>query len=129
MVVTNTVGVVFTAALLSVSDAGPTFIFPDNGTTNAFVWTQLSPASRKAVCSATRFTPVPPELTGVFKMAKAEQRRLAALESDGRLALDEVAKRRGRLVIAFRRACQKHRVSQAETEALLRRVMSEKMSD
>ena len=122
MVVTNLLGVAFTATLMSVSDAGPTFVFPEDGATNTLTWSQLSPASYRMVCAAAKFTPVPPALRPVYRMAEAEQARLAALEADGRLAPDEAARRRVRLQNAFRKACRKRGLSAAEIESLLRRL-------
>ena len=72
MVVTNALGVAFTATLLAASDAGVTFAFSEDGATNALAWAQLAPASRAAVCDALDFAPVPPALAATFAVARNE---------------------------------------------------------
>lgn len=122
MVVTNALGVAFTATLLAASDAGVTFVFPEDGATNALAWAKLSPASRDAVIAATQFAPVPPELAATFRQAKGDLARLADLVADGRLQPDEAARRRAGLVRAFRKACGKIGLADAQTELLLKRL-------
>ena len=93
MVVTNALGVAFTATLLAASDAGVTFAFPEDGATNALAWAQLAPASRAAVCDALDFAPVPPPLAAMFAYAQGDLRRVAALVADERLDAAEARAR------------------------------------
>lgn len=122
MVVTNVLGVAFTATLLSASDAGAAFVFPEDGATNVLAWSRLSPASRDAVCAAADFEPLPPELAATVRQAKDELARLADLEADGRLTPEAAAVQRRRLPAVFRKACGRRGIPPARTERLLKRL-------
>lgn len=107
MVVTNALGVAFTAVLLSASDAGVTFVFPEDGATNTLAWTSLSEGSRTAVSAVTGFEPVPPKLAAAFAQATRDSRRIAALVADNRLDAETAAERRRHLRETFLRFCRK----------------------
>jgi len=122
MVVTNALGIAFTATLLSASDAGVTFVFPEDGATNRLAWSKLSAASQAAVRSETQFAPVPPVLVPTFQMAQTEMKRIHALSSDGRLSASDAAVRRQRVRQVFVRACRQRNLSEEETALLVRRI-------
>lgn len=122
MIVTNMVGVAFTATLLAASDSGATFVFPEDGATNTLAWAQLSPVSRAAVCAAGDFEPVPPELVAAFNLAQRELRRLSALEADQRISVSEAGLRRSRLRDAFARKCAKAGLGENRIARLLNRL-------
>jgi len=121
MVITNAFGVAFTAALLSAAQTGVTFVFPEDGATNEFAWSRLSPESRETICEATGFTPVPPALTATFRMAVRESGKLDALAADNRLDAAEVARRRSALRAKLARKCLEHGLSDERIEAILKR--------
>lgn len=122
MVVTNALGIAFTATLLAASDAGVTFSFPGDGATNTLAWAQLAPCSQSAVCEAAGFAPVPPELAATFRLAEREMRRLEALEADRRIDVAEATRRREAIRTAFSRKCRDRGVSAARTDLLLKRL-------
>jgi len=122
MIVTNAVGAVFTAALLSASDAGVTFVFSEDGATNVLAWSALSPASREAVCRATDFEPLPPELAATFEQARRELRKLAALQSDGRLDSATAEKRRQSLRHLLLHKCRSQELPDDIAERLLKKL-------
>ena len=119
MVVTNAIGIAFTATLLAASDAGVTFAFPEDGATNTLAWAQLAPASRAAVCDALDFAPVPPALAATFAVAQGELRRVDALAADGRLDAGTAARRRASVCAAFARRAG---LDGAQVARLLRRL-------
>ena len=122
MVVTNALGVAFTATLLAASDAGVTFAFPEDGATNALAWAQLAPASRAAVCDALDFAPVPPALAATFAVARNELRRVAALVADERLDAAEAVRRRAAIRAAFARRARAAGLDEAAIRRLLARL-------
>ena len=122
MVVTNALGVAFTATLLAASDAGVTFAFPEDGATNALAWAQLAPASRAAVCDALDFTPVPPALASTFALAQGELRRIDALVADERLDAATAARRRASVCAAFARRARAAGLDVAAIRRLLARL-------
>ncbi len=122
MVVTNALGVAFTATLLAASDAGVTFAFPEDGATNALAWAQLAPASRAAVCDALDFAPVPPPLAAMFAYAQGDLRRVAALVADERLDAAEAVRRRAAIRAAFARRARAAGLDVAAIRRLLARL-------
>lgn len=122
MVVTNILGIAFSATLLTATDAGVTFVFPEDGATNALAWTQLVPASRTAVCDALDFAPVPPTLVATFAYAQGDLRRIAALVADERLDASEAARRRVAIRAAFARRARAVGCSEVEIRRLLARL-------
>jgi len=122
MVVTNALGVAFTAALLSASDAGATFVFPEDGATNTLAWTRLAPASQEAVVAATGFAPVPPELAATYRQAKASLLRISDMEAEKRIEPSLAARRRANVLSAFARRCREQGLSETQTSLLLRRL-------
>lgn len=122
MVVTNLVGVAFAATLLGASDEGVAFAFPEDGATNVLSWTQISPASRKAVCEAADFEPVPPELVATFNLTRRELQRLSALEADRRIDTAEADARRVRARAFLSRRCADAGLDGQQTERLLKRL-------
>jgi len=123
MVVTNVLGIAFTATVLAASDAGVTFVFPEDGATNRLAWAKLSPASQAAVCAETRFTPIPPLLAGTYLMAETELKRIRALSSDGRMSPEEAADRRQTVMSLFAEACRSHGVSKPVQDRLFIRLL------
>ena len=122
MVVTNALGVAFTATLLAASDAGVTFAFSEDGATNALAWAQLAPASRAAVCDALDFAPVPPPLAATFAYAQGDLRRVAALVADERLDAAEAARRRAAIRAAFARRARAAGLDEAAIRRLVARL-------
>ena len=122
MVVTNALGVAFTATLLAASDAGVTFAFSEDGATNALAWAQLAPASRAAVCDALDFAPVPPALAATFAVARNELRRVDALVADERLDVAAAARRRAFVRAAFARRARAAGLDEAAIRRLLARL-------
>lgn len=118
MVVTNALGVAFTAALLSASDAGVTFVFPEDGATNTLAWASLSGSSRASVSAATGFEPVPPQLAAAFAQAERDSRRIAALVADERLDAETAAERRRRLRRTFMKFCRKQGINDVRAARL-----------
>jgi len=122
MVVTNALGIAFTATVLSVTDAGVTFVFPEDGATNRLAWSKLAPASQMAICEETQFAPVPPALAATFQMAQRELRRIRALSSGERLEPDVAARRRQTVREVFEAACQEQAIPKETTRLLVRRL-------
>lgn len=122
MVVTNIFGIAISATLLTATDTGVTFVFPEDGATNALAWTQLVPASRTAVCDALDFAPVPPTLVATFAYAQGDLRRIAALVADERLDASEAARRRVAIRAAFVRRARAVGCSEVEVRRLLARL-------
>ena len=122
MVVTNALGVAFTATLLAASDAGVTFAFSEERTTKALAWAQLAPASRAAVCDALDFAPVPPALAATFAVARNELRRVDALVADERLDVAAAARRRASVRAAFARRARAAGLDEAAIRRLLARL-------
>ena len=122
MIVTNMVGVAFSATLLAASDSGATFFFPEDGATNTLAWSQLSSSSRAAVCAASDFEPVPPELVAAFGLAQKDLLRLSALEADGRITASEANPRRNRLREAFAKKCAKAGLDKTRIARLQKRL-------
>ena len=122
MVVTNALGVAFTATLLAASDAGVTFAFSEDGATNALAWAQLAPASRAAVCDALDFAPVPPALAATFAVARNELRRVDALVADERLDVAAAARRRAPVRADFARRARAAGLDEAAIRRLLARL-------
>jgi len=121
MVVTNMLGIAFTATLLSASDAGVTFVFPEDGATNTLAWTQLSASSQDAVCAAADFAPVPPGLAATFRLVWNDLRRLEVLAEDRKLTPEEATQQCDAAKQAFRKRCLKKGLSPQRTELLMRR--------
>ena len=122
MVVTNAIGIAFTATLLAASDAGVTFAFPEDGATNTLAWAQLAPAPRAAFFDALDFAPVPPAFTATFAGAQGELRRVDALAADGRLDAGTAARRRASVCAAFARRARAAGLDGAQVARLLRRL-------
>jgi len=122
MIVTNMLGVAFAATLLSASDAGVTFVFPEDGATNTLAWAQLDLSSQDAVCEAAGFAPVPPELAATFRIAKKELLRLDAFEADNRIEPAEIAARRAAVRKTFKKKCGEKGLPYRRTDLLLRRL-------
>ena len=106
MVWTNAVGVAFVATLVSASDKGALFEFPEDGATNVIAWQQLSPDSAHRVCEETGFVRIPPAPVPILGQAKLELTRLDALVADGRLDPEHAARRRQRVIDFFIRSCR-----------------------
>ncbi len=118
MVVTNALGVAFTATLLSVGDSGAVFVFPEDGATNTIALSQLSKESAERVSAAAGYVPVPPALAATYSMARDSLARVAALAADGRLDAAAASERRSRILAAFERACREKGVSPGHTGRL-----------
>lgn len=127
MILTNYLGVVFTAMALSANDSAVVFVHPEDGATNTLAWTRLSEPSQAAVSRQLSFAPVPPVLAATFRMAVRELRRIDALAEDGRLEPVAASTRRAAVFRAFERKCRGHGVS-SERLLLLRRRLREKES-
>jgi len=121
MVVTNILGVAFTATLLSATDAGVTFVFPEDGATNRLAWAKLSPASREAVCEWLRFAPVPPAVAAAYRQTDRELRKIAAFVADGRMDAAAAARRRRTVRAVFVRICREKGIPERTIDLLLRR--------
>lgn len=119
MVVTNYLGAVFTATLLSVSERGATFVFPEDGATNTLAFSKLSSESSEAVCRAKGFIRVPPEISATFDRVKSDLKRVDDLLADKRLSVDKAAERRERVLTTFRGICSQKGISCERTEALV----------
>jgi len=122
MVVTNAMGVVFMATLLSASDAGVTFVFPEDGATNRLAWSKLSDASRDAVCETLQFAPVPPLVAATYGLTERELRKLAAFEASRRMTPEAGARRRQAIHAAFAKVCREKGVPDRERDLLLLRL-------
>ena len=94
IVVTNALGVAFTATLLSVGDAGATFVFPEDGATNTLALSQLSPASATRVCEIAGYKPVPRAVAARRAKAERELKRIDALLAEGRIDAETAERRR-----------------------------------
>ena len=119
MVWTNAVGVAFVATLVSASDKGALFEFPEDGATNVIAWQQLSPDSAHRVCEETGFVRIPPALVPILGQTKAELARLNALVADGRLDPEQAARRRQRAIEVFTRTCREKGLSDDEITSLV----------
>ena len=122
MVVTNALGAAFTATLLSVGDAGATFVFPEDGATNTLAFAKLSEATVRSVCAATGFVIVPAAVRPAYDLAKCNLASIDAQLSDGKLAADEAQSRRRRVREAFRRVCREKGVGEKEADRIFDRV-------
>lgn len=122
MVWTNVVGAAFSAALLSVSDTGATFVFADTGRTNAVNWRELSPATAARIQSERDFAPVPPALAATWARAQAELRRADDLLADGNLTADLHARRRAAVLRAFGKVCRAKGLPEETARRLDRRL-------
>lgn len=114
MVVTNALGVAFTATLLSVGDAGAVFVFPEDGATNTLAFSQLSEESARRVCEAAGFVRIPPSVASAFSFAQNSLRRIDALVADGRMDAGAARRRKSRIIRAFECTCREKGVSDAE---------------
>ena len=123
MVVTNAVGAVFAATLLSVGDAGATFVFPEDGATNTLALSQLSKESARRVCEAAGYVPVPPALAATFDMAKRDLARIEALLADDRMDADAARTKRARVFETFRRVCREKGLGESDAERLRRALL------
>lgn len=106
MVWTNVVGAAFSAALLSVSDSGATFVYADTGKTNRVNWSELSPATAARIQSEREFAPVPPALAATWARAQAELQRADDLLADGNMSPELHARRRAAVLRAFGKVCR-----------------------
>ena len=106
MVVTNALGAAFAATLLSVGDAGATFVFPEDGATNTLALSQLSKESAAHVCKAAGYVPVPPAVAATYSLAKGNLVRIDALAADGRIDAAAARERKARVLRAFERTCR-----------------------
>ena len=122
MVWTNAVGVAFTATLLSVGNDGAKFVFPEDGATNTLPLVKLSAASARRACEVCGFVPVPPALVSTFAQARRDLQRLADLEADGRIAVQQGNARRARIRAAFLSICREKGVTAADARALLQKL-------
>ena len=122
MVWTNAVGVAFTATLLSVGSDGAKFVFPEDGATNTLPLAKLSAASARRACEIGGFVPVPPALVATFEQARRDWQRLADMEADGRIAVQQGNVRRARIRAAFLRSCREKGVSAVDARALLQKL-------
>lgn len=118
MVVTNALGVAFTATLLSVGDAGAVFVFPEDGATNTLAFSQLSEESARQVCEAVGYVRIPPSVASAFSFAQNNLRRINALAADGRIDADAAYLRKSRVIRIFDRTCQEKGIPDAERAAL-----------
>ena len=105
MVVTNALGIAFTATLLSAGPNGATFVFPEDGATNTLAFSQLSPDSVRRVCEESGYVIIPPVLVAAANVAKRDLERIDALLADGRIDAETAALRRRRILAAFKRIC------------------------
>jgi len=121
MVITNAIGVAFTAIALSALDADVTFVFPEDGATNMLAWTSLSDASRQSVSQAMGFVPVPPSLAATVRMAQREKLRIDGLAADGRIDAATASVLRKRLQETFCKACLRRGLTEAQSFALFDR--------
>lgn len=94
MVVTNALGIAFTAAVLSASDAGVTFVFPEDGATNTIAWTKLSPASQRTIAAETGYERLSPAQQRAQAKARTELERTAIMEREGQIDAETAARRR-----------------------------------
>lgn len=123
MIVTNALGVAFTAVLLSASDVGASFVFPEDGATNTLVWTRLSEDSRNAVVALTGFEPVPPALTAVFAQAKRDRQRIDAMVAEKTIDASDAVECKLRLRAAFLKACRKKGIDDERAKRLAERCL------
>lgn len=126
MIWTNAVGAAFTAAVLSVSDGGATFVFPGTGQTNLLTWTQLSAATAARIQAAHAFVPVPPAAAATWTRARSELQRADDLLADGRLTREEHARRCAAVRRAFTRVCTTKGLSPEIIQRLLSRLEEKK---
>lgn len=122
MILTNYVGLIVTATVLSASDAGVTLVYGEDGVTNTLAWAKLSPSSQDSVCAETGFAPIPPELDAVYRRVSADLRRADDLVADGRLTKEAASARRNRILSAFAEACREKGVPSARQKLLLSRL-------
>ena len=115
MIWTNAVGAVFSATLLSASDTGATFEFPEDGATNTISLAALSPASARRACELAGYVQIPPAIATTHGMAKRDLARLNALLADGRIDTEAAQARRRRILAAFERVCREKGI---ETELI-----------
>ena len=111
MVVTNALGVAFTATLLSVGDSGATFVFPEDGATNTIAFSQLSKESAKSVCNAAGYVHIPPVIAATYALAKNDLARIDVLATDGRIAADVAKERKARVIRTFERISREKGIS------------------
>ena len=122
MVWTNVVGAAFSAALLSVSDTGATFVYADTGRTNRVNWAELSPATVARIQSEREFAPVPPALAATWVRAQAELQRADDLLADGNLSSEQHARRRAAVLRAFGKVCRAKGLSEETARRLGQRL-------
>lgn len=122
MVLTNCVGLIVTATVLSASDAGVTLVYGEDGVTNTLPWAKLSERSQDAVCAETGFAPVPPALYALYRRVGADLRRVDDLVADGRLTKEVASARRSRILSVFAEACREKGVPPVRRDLLLSRL-------
>lgn len=122
MVWTNAVGAVFTAALLSVSDRGAMFVFPETGQTNLFAWAQLSPETTKRIQQERDFVSIPPALAATWVRARMELQRADDLLADGRMTSEDHVRRHAAIFRAFSKVCTQKGVPTDEVRCLQKRL-------
>lgn len=103
MVVTNALGIAFTATLLSVGEEGATFVFPEDGATNTLAFAQLSEESARRVCDVAGFVRIPPSVASAWAFAQNSLRRIDALVAEGRLDAEAARARKERIFRAYER--------------------------
>lgn len=121
MVVTNALGVAFTATLLSAGDAGATFVFPEDGATNTIAFAKLSEGSVRSVCVETGFVIVPAAVRPAYDLAKSNLTSIDAQLSDGKLTAEAAQARKLRVREAFRRVCREKGVDANEADKIFDR--------
>jgi len=125
MVFTNAVGVAFTATLLSVGDAGATFVFPEDGATNTIAFANLSPATVRSVCERAGFVPVPPSVRPAYDLARRSLATADAQLADGRIDAPSAAARRRRVREAFLRVCREKGVPDDDARRIFARALKD----
>ena len=103
---TNRYGRVFSANLLSVSDAGAVFVFAEDGATNSLPFSKLSRESAKRACDRFEFAPIPPRLAATYERASSDLKRIADLKEDGVLSSEKATSRVEAVLSAFKEVCR-----------------------
>lgn len=122
MVLTNCVGLIIVASVLSASDSGVTLVFEEDGATNTLEWAKLASDSQEAVCVETGFAPIPPELDAVYRQVCVDLRRVNNHMADGRLTESEALGRKARIESFFADTCRQKNVSTTRQKLLLERL-------
>lgn len=107
MVLTNALGVAFSATLLSVSDAGAVLVFPEDGATNTLAFSQLSEETVKRVCEEAGYVRLPHAIAAAENKARRELAKIDALLAAGRIDDETAAIRRRRIREALEQAARR----------------------